>query len=333
MAIDEMMEGEGPGGGSLGGAQGETAGVLRLAYRGRGGDLFFLVIKNLFLTLITLGIYAPWARTTKRQFLWRQVEIDGQRLEYTGTGRELFIGYLKVVVGYLVLFGLPKVVGRAVPKAGGALKVASALFIAIIIPFAIYLSRRYLLGRTRWRGIRFGLAGDAGAFAKLVLKSVLLTIVTLGFYAPVMNNRIYAFMTRNTRYGSEAFSYDGTDGEAFKIGIKGFFLSVLTLGIYYFWYAARLQRFRLAHTHFSGAIGSIDLTGGLLFKLLLVNLFGNALSLGLAFPWTTTYTLRTVLARLTFIGPVDFSQITQQPASGDAAGDMLAGALGVELGV
>jgi len=137
----------------------------------------------------------------------------------------------------------------------------------------------------------------------------------------------------NTRYGSASFSYDGRDGDAFKIAIKGFFLTVLTLGIYFPWYQASLQRFRLSHTRFEGATGAFDLTGGLLFKIFLVNIFGNALTLGLAFPWTTTYTLRTLLARLSFTGAIDFARITQQAASGNAAGDLLAGALGVELGV
>lgn len=311
----------------------EAAPTLRMAYRGTGGDLFFIVIKNLFLTLVTLGIYRPWAITAKRQFMWRQVEIDGQRLDYTGTGRELFFGYLKVLAGYVVFFGIPAGLRKASPGLGAIVTLVATVCVVTIIPYAIYWSRRYLLGRTRWRGIRFGLTGEAKQFAKLFLKGFVLTMFTLGLYSPVLNNRLYGFLMNNTRFGSASFRYDGRDGEAFKISITGFLLTVLTLGIYFPWYVARMQRFRTSHTHFGGATGAIDVTGGLLFKLLLVNLFGNALSLGLAFPWTATYTLKTILERLTFTGAIDFAEITQQAASGEAAGDMLAGALGVELGV
>jgi uncharacterized membrane protein YjgN (DUF898 family) len=311
--------------------EGETA--LRLAYKGTGGDLFFLFLKNVFLTLVTLGIYTPWARTAKRAFLWRQVDVAGQRLEYTGTGGELFVGYLKVVGVYLVLFGVPMVLDHVSKGMAVAWRVLATIALFIIIPYAIYGSRRYLLGRTRWRGIRFGLAGDGRDFAKLFWKTTLLTVVTLGFYGHVANNRMHALLMNNTRYGSAPFSYDGPDGEAFKISIKGFFLTLLTLGIYMPWYVASIQRFRLSHTKFAGTTGRTDLTGGLLFKLFLINLLGNALSLGIAFPWTTTYTLRTVLDRLSFVGAVDFAQIAQQAASGDAAADGLADALGVELGV
>jgi uncharacterized membrane protein YjgN (DUF898 family) len=330
MTIDGSMT---PLGANEIGTGSDNQATLRLAYRGTGGELFFIVIKNVFLTLITLGFYTPWARTAKRAFLWRQMEIGEHRLEYTGTGMELFWGYLKVGLVYLLLLGIPGGLQRAAPTVSIVWRLVGTLILVFIIPFAIYWSRRYLLGRTRWRGIRFGLAGEAKDFVKLFLWTSLLSGLTLGFYGPVANNRMYGFIMNNTRYGSAAFRYDGPNGEAFKIGIKGFFLTLLTLGIYLPWYLASMQRFRLAHTHFGGATGRTDITGGTLFMIGLVSVFGNALTLGLAFPWTTTYALTNIVNRMSFVGPIDFAQITQQAASGDAAGDMLAGALGVELGV
>src|SRR5580765_4496356 len=111
MAIDGSIEPLAGEAGDLRAGNGSEA-TLRMAYRGTGGELFFIVIKNVFLTLITLGIYTPWARTAKRNFLWRQLEIGGQRLEYTGTGKELFIGYLKVLGAYIVLFGIPAILRK-----------------------------------------------------------------------------------------------------------------------------------------------------------------------------------------------------------------------------
>jgi uncharacterized membrane protein YjgN (DUF898 family) len=318
------------------GAGGMVAGqppVLQLAYRGNGADFFILLLKNAFLTLVTLGIYAAWARTERRKYVWRQLDIGGQPLDYTGTGKELFFGYLKVIGGYIVLIGIPQLVLRLSPGAGVALQLVGVVAILVVIPYAIYWSRRYLLGRTRWRGIRFGLTGEAGKFAKMFLLGVLLTAITLGFYGPIFANRIYGEIMRNTRYGTGAFSYDGPDNEAFKIWIKGFFLSLLTFGIYSFWYQAALMRFRLSHTHFDRATGQTDVTGGLLFKLTIINVLAIGFTAGIAFPWVVTYTLRELVSRMTLVGPIDFSQVMQQAPSGNAAGDTLASALGVELGV
>jgi uncharacterized membrane protein YjgN (DUF898 family) len=232
-----------------------------------------------------------------------------------------------------VLFGIPQVATHFSKPVGGLLQVIGVISLLIIIPFAVFWSRRYLLGRTRWRGIRFGLVGDVRAFAKLWLWGTFLTVVTLGFYGPVFANRVYGALVNNTRYGDVPFSYDGRDGDAFRISIKGFLLSLITFGIYSFWYRANMQRFRLSHTRFDRAVGTIDISGGLIFKLTLINLLGNALTLGIAFPWTVSYTLKTVLERVRFLGAIDFARIAQQPVSGDATGDTLAGALGVELGL
>ncbi|MES1171654.1 MAG: DUF898 family protein [Bacteroidota bacterium] len=308
--------------------------VLRLSYRGIGWDLFGVLIVNTFLTLVTLGIYAPWARTRRRKYVWRHVEIENQVLDYTGTGKELFLGYLKVAAVYLLLFVVPQVVVARISRpAGLVMQAIAGVVLMVVVPFAIYWSRRYLLSRTRWRGIRFGLGGEAKPFAKQFIGGTLLTVVTLGLYGPVFANRIYGTLMRNTRYGNKNFRYDGPDREAFFIGLKGFLLTIVTLGIYFCWYRANVSRFRMSHTHIDGATVRFGATGGLLFKLTLINVFANAFTLGIAFPWTFSYTLREILGQITVEGPIDFARITQLEVAGDAVGDSLASSLGVELGV
>ena len=63
---------------------------------------------NALLTLITLGIYRFWAKTNIRRFFWRNVSLLDDPLEYTGTGGELFVGFLIVIA---VLFPLGLIYG------------------------------------------------------------------------------------------------------------------------------------------------------------------------------------------------------------------------------
>src|SRR5256885_12617461 len=108
--------------------------TLQVAYRGDAVDLFLVMLKNIFLTLVTLGIFTPWAKATRRRYFWREVEIAGQRLEFTGTGRELFFGYLKVLIGYAFLVQLPQIIRRHEPTRGLLLQILDSLFILILIP-------------------------------------------------------------------------------------------------------------------------------------------------------------------------------------------------------
>jgi uncharacterized membrane protein YjgN (DUF898 family) len=307
-------------------------GIHRLAFRGEGLALFTIILKNMLLTLVTLGIYLPWAKTERRKYIWQNIEIVGHRLRYHGTGRELFIGYLKVAAAYAAFILLPLGVRALAGKMPGLI-VQGALLLGVIavIPYAIWGARRYLLSRTSWRGIRFRLEGSRNQYAKVFVLGYLLTLVTLGIYGPVWMNRMYRLMTEATAIGTRNFVYRGTDKEAFRIGMKGFVLSVVTLGIYSFWYHATLLRFRLANTRFDGATGQTDLTGSDLMMLTCVQIFGITFSLGLAFPWVVTYSLNYVLQRTRFVGPIDFAHIYQAASSGNATADGLADALDVGL--
>ncbi len=58
--------------------------------------------------MCTLGIYRFWLATDIRRFLWSNTELAGETFEYTGTARELLIGFLIalaiLVPIYAVLF-------------------------------------------------------------------------------------------------------------------------------------------------------------------------------------------------------------------------------------
>lgn len=308
-------------------------GQHRLSFHGTGSSLFLLILKNVLLTIVTLGIYAPWAATERRKYVWQNVEFHGQRFIYEGTGLELFIGYLKVLVGYALFVGVPALVRRVSPDVAIVVQVTFALGLLALIPFAVYWSRAYLLSRSTWRGIHFSMQPGAGGFARAFVVGYLLTIITLGLYMPVWLNKLRKITTDRSRFGDHSFSYDGDDFAVWVMSIKGFLLSILTLGIYYFWFRAELSRYQLEHTHFGRARGRLELTGGDMFKFTLIYLLGTTFTLGLAFPWLATYVLRSVLERTSFDGHIDFAAITQTDVRGNAAGDGLADAMDVGLSI
>lgn len=307
---------------------------FRFRFHGKGGALFFVIMKNMLLTLVTLGIYMPWAKTARRKFVWSSIELHGQRLSYTGTGKELFYGYLKVAVAYFVLFGVPALAGRADKRVGVVLQVVASLAIVFLLPYAIWWSRAYVLSRTHWRGVRFHLTGSAKPYAKTWWRGIPLTLITLGLYTPYLNNRLRMQMTNATHLGTQPFRYDGQGSVLFGIWFKGLLLTIVTLGIYGFWMQANIQRYYVEHTTIDGARGRFTLTGGDFFLLILGSLVGTALTLGIAFPWILCWTLRKVCDGISFEGNVDFARIAAtSELAGGAAGEGLADAFGVDLGI
>ena len=89
------------------------AGMAAFAASGGGGEpvtvnytkqagLGTIAISNFFLNLITLWFYRFWAKTRTRRHIWNCVQVNGEPLEYTGTGKELFFGFL-IIMGVIFL--------------------------------------------------------------------------------------------------------------------------------------------------------------------------------------------------------------------------------------
>src|SRR4051794_41866218 len=69
-----------------------------------------LVMRGALLELVTVGFYRFWLATDMRRHLWSHTSIEGDAPEYTGTAKELLIGFLFALaiivplnVGYFLL--------------------------------------------------------------------------------------------------------------------------------------------------------------------------------------------------------------------------------------
>ena len=184
------------------------------AHTGRSRELLAIGLVNLLLKVATLGVYHFWAKTRVRRYVWSHTAFAGEALEYSGRAKELLLGYLiamavlvPIIVGLNVLQFWAEELPWLVIGAGLAVY---PVFL-FLTGFATFSARRYLLSRTRWRSIRFGLTGRARDHGLKVLLYSLLTAITGGLYLPFMRNRLTAHLVGNAWFGSERFRYDGAD--------------------------------------------------------------------------------------------------------------------------
>lgn len=181
-------------------------------FHGTGGTLFGIRIVNLFLAIVTLGVYWFWGKARTRRYLWSQSSFAGDRFAYHGTGMEALRGWLKAAA----IFGIPYLVLSYAPgwiKMGMLPRIAFGLLASLVvfafIPVAIAGARRYRLSRTAWRGIRFSFRARTWEFVKLYWKGAILTTLTLGLYYPEFAIRRTRFLIDRTWLGNRRFSFDG----------------------------------------------------------------------------------------------------------------------------
>ena len=202
--------------------------TLRIEYIPRPG-LLSMCFVNFLLGLLTLSIYRFWARTNVRKHIWSCVHINGEPLEYTGRGIELFKGALFV----FVVFGLPAVLliaGISIAygpehPAIGAVQTLFLFIVSLLWGAAVFRARRYQLSRTQWRGIRGWLEGSATTYSLLYFGSLLARGMTLGWITPVMSINLQEKMLGGMRFGSMPFRFKGRAGPLYPAYAISWFLT------------------------------------------------------------------------------------------------------------
>jgi uncharacterized membrane protein YjgN (DUF898 family) len=135
-------------------------------FTGNWREFLPIALTNLLLSAVTLGIYRFWAKARERRYLWSRTRFIDDHFEWTGTGREMFVGFLivfAIVIPVIVAaqFGVQAMAVRG--EVLGAAVLSTALYggIFYLIGVGQFRALRYRLSRSWWHGIRGG-SHDAG---------------------------------------------------------------------------------------------------------------------------------------------------------------------------
>ena len=187
---------------------------LSTLFAGRRWPIFRLALGTGIITVLTLGLYRFWQKTRIRRWYWSAIRPGGHPLEYVGDPFEKLLGFLIAVVILAFYIGI---VNLGFMFASFALfqgnTAAYALSLIGVVPiwfYARYRARRYLLARTRWMGLRFGLAPGAWGYAMRALWHWFLTLITLGLLWPRMTFKLEKYRTDRTWFGNIRMEQGGT---------------------------------------------------------------------------------------------------------------------------
>ena len=237
------MAGEGEHNGALnalaachqGGRKMEIAGPqparAGLHFDGTGGAYFRIWIVNLLLTLLTLGLYSPWAKVRKARFFARHTVLLGDRFDFHGEPLRILLGRvlaLLLLAAWTHAFQIHLWLGLAMLVllcAAGPLLFASA--------------QRFRYANTSWRGLRFGFKVPRGRVYALGLP--LLLIWTSGSVAanwgvaaqwvaalggltalvlPWGHARLKQMQHAHARFGEQPFSFKPAVGAFYGLYLK-----------------------------------------------------------------------------------------------------------------
>ncbi|MEW5744233.1 MAG: YjgN family protein [Nitrospirota bacterium] len=321
-------------------SEGIAAGRLNLRFTAAAGEYFRIWIVNTFLTIITLGIYAAWAKVRNRRYFYKSTLLDGHSFDYTADPKAILKGHLLIAAG-VGLYHASNAYNHLVSL------VLAGLF-ALVVPLLVYKSLRFFTHNSAYRNIRFRFSGTLGESYMTYMLIPLLIPFTAGLIFPYWAFRRKSYFFGNLAYGAASASFRGRPGPFYKMYIAfalavfallvmgGFvmvsimplvsdllsfdrqgmqntaalipviiILSTIVLGVsfqqvIYAW----ATNYCLEHTQ----LGPLRFEGALkasrLLWITLTNILAIMLSLGLLIPWAKVRRLRYILEKVTVIpGP------------------------------
>lgn len=138
---------------------------LDLRFTGSGSEYWRIWLVNLLLTLVTLTLYAPFAKVRRLRWQYANTLVDGQALGFHGDPWKMLRGHLLILVFGACYLGAGQFSALAGLVAAGAL--------AALWPTLWQASLRFRLANTSWRGVRLHFSGTVGG-AYLALAPMLL---------------------------------------------------------------------------------------------------------------------------------------------------------------
>jgi len=325
-----------------------------IEYVGTVGGLLPIVIHNTILTLLTLGIYRFWAKTDIRKYLWSKTKFDGEPFEYTGTGGELFVGFLIVFfVAFLpLMIGMGYLVQQYPTTAPYIIGAFYPLFI-FLIGVAVYRAQVYRMSRTNWRRIRGAQLKGSAAYGWLTLKYAVLYFITFGLITPYVICRSWNFLINNKRLGSGVMSCNVKSKPLFKVWFLSWLAAIVIFGatiglisygaltsnivfivlgylvmffafeVIFVWFKAALLNHLFGGLRYQNMAFNFHIAPMELLTFSIVNFLILLFTLGLGASFITQRWTRLICEKLSFEGKLDFAEISQSPEQGPNFGEGL----------
>lgn len=209
-----------------------------IEFTGSGSEYFRIWIVNLLLTLVTFGLYYPWAKVRKLRYFYGNTHVAGHALDFHGDPKRMLRGFL-LMAGLFFVYNLAL---KASPVAGG---IAAVIFMSVW-PALLRASMQFRLANTSWRGLRFQFTGSmkdaymvflvpvfviAGAFglgvAAMATRNVggmvIGVILMLGAYFGALPYAYYRFKKYQHQHYACAqvhMQFRATFGEVFGVWLK-----------------------------------------------------------------------------------------------------------------
>ncbi len=183
-----------------------------LRFTGSACEYLRIWAVNACLTILTLGIYAAWAKIRTRQYFYVNTRLAGHPFYFLGQPTAILKGNIIIGIAFII-YCIAKGVDPVWASA-----VASVFYLAV--PYLIYKSLRFNARYSSFRNIRFGFRGSAAESYYTYLLFPSLIPFTLGLILPYWEFRRKKYFFDNLMFGASVTAFTGRPGYFYRTYVK-----------------------------------------------------------------------------------------------------------------
>ncbi len=198
---------------------GATPAFRAIDFHGTGKEYFGIWISNLFLSIVTFGIYSAWAKVRRIKYFYNNTKLFDFPFNYHATGKQIFTGRL-IAFAVMVVYSF-----------------VTAIFPLTIIPFSIAFmfglpwlinrSLRFSARMTSWRNVRLDWHGTYGKSFLFFIVCPFVAVLSLGTLVPMIARYYYRYFAEGHSYGTTRFRADAKVSQYYKGFLTAALLPVL----------------------------------------------------------------------------------------------------------
>lgn len=199
---------------------------LEFEFRGKAGEYFRIWIVNVFLTILTLGVYSAWAKVRTKQYFYGNTILDGSPFEYNASPVTILKGRAVVVI-ILIIYA---VVTQFYPSSSGLFYLLFFLFLPWLVMRSMMFNARY----SNYRNLNFSFNKNLkDAVIAFILLAILIPL-TLGFIYPFYAHSVKKYIVDNHNYGQLIFMLKSVVKQFYKIYLFALLIFFSGIGIFLF---------------------------------------------------------------------------------------------------
>lgn len=198
-----------------------VAAELPFEFKGTAGQYFGIWIVNILLTVITLGIYAPWAKVRTQRYFYGNTFLAGAPFDYLANPIAILKGWaiaLAILIAYNIVTGM-------FPATG----IVFGILFMIAMPWIVVRAMAFRARNSAYRNIRFSFAEAYGEAIRVFVGNALLIPLTLGLAYPYYIYAMNRFLVSNSGYGESPFRFHARSKDFYKIYAVAGLMFVLTV--------------------------------------------------------------------------------------------------------